>query len=110
MPLTTERDVGSGSPRNPTMVRLPSSLDGGEVEALRQSMLEALSSGADILVAASAPEQVSTAGVQAIISCARSARIAGVSFRMTEPSEALASAVAALGLETEFNRWIAHRG
>jgi chemotaxis protein CheX len=85
---------------------LPAILDITKAQELRGHMVDRLNGGA-VLVDASAVDRVSTPCIQVHLAAARSAELAGTSFRIANASAALCTALADLGLQAEFkNRMV----
>jgi chemotaxis protein CheX len=85
---------------------LPAILDITKAQELRGHMVDRLNGGA-VLVDASAVDRVSTPCIQVLLAAARSAELAGTSFRIANASAALCTALADLGLQAVFkNRMV----
>jgi len=80
-------------------IKLSADLDRANVSSLAQEAAELLASGVQQLVFdASAVQRVWLSSVQMIVSAARSAAAAGVSFELRMPTEELKGAISLAGL------------
>ncbi|HEY0330882.1 MAG TPA: STAS domain-containing protein [Rhodopseudomonas sp.] len=109
MAQATNHDAGaeqqSGSAGDAAGV-LPAVMGLTQAVALRDSLAVQLNRPAVILNAA-AIERMSTPCVQLLLSAGRQADSAGRSFQIVEASAVFRTAVADLGLQSEFAKWMA---
>ena len=84
---------------------LPQLLDLVQAQPLRDRMAALLNRGAVTLDAA-AVERMSTPCIQVLLATARSADAAGMSFVVRNASAPFLTALADLGLQPEFSKWI----
>lgn len=90
---------------SPDELALPVILDITLAQELRGHLLERLGAGA-VIMDASAVDRVSTPCIQVLLAAGRSAAESGTPFRIAGPSEAFAAALADLGVEAEFRKWV----
>lgn len=86
-------------------IKLPQELDLTAARSLRNSLAEQMTNGA-VVVDASTVERASTPCMQVLLAAARSADAAGVSFTITNASDAFGRALADLGLQSNFSKWM----
>lgn len=80
-------------------------LDLTEANRLRDDMIRFATEG-DILLDASAVERMSTPCVQVLLSAGRTMASGRKIFKISNPSDAFGSAIAELGLQAEFDKWM----
>ena len=86
-------------------LRLPSSLDLGLARQLWERLREAASSGAFCVDAADV-QRLSTSCTQVLFAAAVAAENSGKPLRILNASQAFLSAIADLGLDDHFKKWI----
>ena len=87
-------------------ISLPELLDLQASESLRDTLFRSLGTGPLTLDAATV-ERMSTPCVQVLLAAGRTADSAATPFRILNASDAFQSAIADLGLRTEFDKWVA---
>ena len=85
---------------------LPAVLDLTEAQNLRDTMA-AMLGNRPLLLDASAVERMSTPCSQVLLAAGRAADRAGLPFRINGASEVFKTALADLGLQSEFKKWMA---
>lgn len=85
--------------------RLPQLLDFAQAQNLRDTLAALLRDGA-LALDASAVERMSTPCAQVLLATGRAAGTAGTSFEIRNASDVFRTALADLGLQTEFKNWI----
>lgn len=85
---------------------VPATLDLTAARDLRERLI-AMLSGNGVVLDMSAVDRMSTPCMQILLAAGRSADAAEVSFQIVDASDAFRSAVADLGLETQFSNWMA---
>ncbi len=90
-------------------VRVPlvADLDLFAAESLRDALCEAIDHGKRLVLDGSRVERLSTACIQVLLSAARTIERDGREMRLEDPSPALISAFADLGLSSEIVHWSA---
>ena len=91
-------------PRQP-LNKLPSVLDLTGAQSLRDTLVGLLGDGS-LLLDASAVERMSTPCAQVLLAAARAADLAGSPFQVFEASDVFQAALADLGLQDEFKKWM----
>ncbi|WP_257169950.1 STAS domain-containing protein [Bradyrhizobium sp. SRS-191] len=84
---------------------LPQMLDLTQAAPLRDEMVRLAGAGG-IALDASGVERMSTPCVQILLAAGRGAEAASKSFKITQASELFRTAVAELGLRSEFDKWM----
>jgi anti-anti-sigma regulatory factor len=74
---------------------------------LHAALLKALERGRTIAIDAAPVERISTPAIQVLLAAAKAAEAAKLKFRVTNPSPALVSAFADLGLKPTLDQWSA---
>ena len=92
-------------PRTSDVVPLPSVLDATTAHALKETLLEALSLRADVVIDGAGVERVGTPGVQVLVAAGRSLVAGPHRLVLAKPSRALCEAFADLGLAAELKLW-----
>jgi hypothetical protein len=82
-------------------IALPAIVDLDALDPIRDELIDAIDSGA-VTVKGAAIERVATNALFLLLSAAETARRNNFAFAVTEPSEALRSAVSRLGLGARF--------
>lgn len=82
-------------------VVLPSIVDLDALDAIRETLLDALQAGA-VAVDGGAVERLSTNALFMLLSAAETARAAGVGFSLARASDAMSAAIERLGLDGAF--------
>ena len=85
---------------------VPATLDLTAARDLRERLIPMLS-GSGVVLDMSAVDRMSTPCLQVLLAAGRAADTAEVSFQIVDASDAFRSAVADLGLETQFSNWMA---
>lgn len=88
-----------------TSVALPAIVDLDSLDGIRDGLIDAIEEGA-VVVDAGAVERVSTNGLFMLLSAAQTARRNQFDFAITQPSAALTTAIARLGLDAQFSGMI----
>jgi chemotaxis protein CheX len=84
---------------------LPQILDFTQAQPLRETMTTLLNAGA-LMLDASAVERMSTPCAQVLLATGRTAASSGASFKILNASAAFQTALADLGLQSEFDNWM----
>jgi chemotaxis protein CheX len=103
--LSPSADMPSGPQSGGALHRLPQILDFTQAQNLRDTMAALLGDGA-LVLDASAVERMSTPCAQVLLATGRAAGSAGTSFEIRNASDVFRTALADLGLQTEFNNWM----
>lgn len=98
-------DVASEKHCRDAVTALPSVLDLTQAQILRDAMLVVLSDRS-VLLDAGAVERMSTPCAQVLLAAGRAADLASSSFQITGASDAFRTALADLGLQAEFEKWM----
>jgi chemotaxis protein CheX len=98
-------DVTPGRESDGGPNRLPQVLDFTQAQNLRDTMAALLRDGA-LVLDASAVERMSTPCAQVLLAAGRAAGSAGTSFEIRDASDVFRTALADLGLQTEFKNWM----
>ena len=98
-------DAAPGQELRQPLYRLPSVLDLTGAQSLRDTLVALLGDGS-LLLDASAVERMSTPCVQVLLAAARAADLAGSPFQVLDASEVFQAALADLGLQDEFKKWM----
>lgn len=98
-------DVAPGRELSPSPSILPSVLDLTGAQSLRDTLVALLGNGS-VLLDASAVERMSTPCAQVLLAAARAADLAGSSFQLVSASDVFRAALADLGLQAEFKKWM----
>jgi anti-anti-sigma regulatory factor len=85
--------------------QLSSVLDLVQAQVLRDDLIRLLQDGAMVLDAG-AVERMSTPCAQVLLAAGRAAEAAGTNLQIVNASEGFRSALADLGLQTEFKHWV----
>ena len=85
--------------------RLPGSLDLTAARELRDDLQSRMMVGA-VTMDAAGVDRLSTPCVQVLLAAGRAAASANVSFRILNASEVFRTAVAELGLKSQFSNWM----
>ncbi|MDO9474660.1 MAG: STAS domain-containing protein [Caulobacter sp.] len=80
-------------------------LDLTGAQSLRDTLVALLGNGS-VLLDASAVERMSTPCAQVLLAAARAADLAGSSFQLVSASDVFRAALADLGLQAEFKKWM----
>ncbi len=106
-PNTLNDDAGppSGGLSESAPTPLPQMLDLPAAQALRELLSHAIAEGGFALDAA-AVERLSTPCAQLLLSACRSANSACASFKIFNASDVFRTALADLGLQSEFSKWM----
>lgn len=89
---------------------LPAILDIGNAQELQETLAAALEQGPVLRLNGSKTQQVSTPGVQVLLSAAQSAAAGGGRLILSSPSPALREAFEGLGLPNQLSEWRAANG
>ena len=89
---------------------LPAILDIGNAQELQESLAAALEQSPVLRLNGAKTQQVSTPGVQVLLSAAQSAAAGGGSLILNSPSPALKEAFESLGLPNQLSEWRAANG
>lgn len=89
---------------------LPANLDIGTAQELQESLAAALEQSPVLRLNGSKTQQVSTPGVQLLLSAAQSAAAGGGRLVLSNPSPALKEAFEGLGLPNQLSEWSAANG
>lgn len=84
---------------------LPDILDFTQAQPLRDTLTMLLNAGA-LMLDASAVERMSTPCAQVLLAAGRTAASSGASFKILNASAAFRTALADLGLQSEFDNWM----
>jgi chemotaxis protein CheX len=84
---------------------LPAILDFSQAQPLRETMTTLLNAGA-LTLDASAVERMSTPCAQVLLATGRTAASSGASFKILNASAVFRTALAELGLQSEFDNWM----
>lgn len=98
-------EIVSGQEPSEAVNTLPSVLGLTEAQNLRDRMV-ALLGDRPLLLDASAVERMSTPCAQILLAAGRAADVAGFSFQIIDASEVFRTALADLGLQAEFKKWM----
>ncbi len=98
-------DAVPGQELRQPLHRLPSVLDLTRAQPLRDTLVALLGDGS-LLLDASAVERMSTPCVQLLLAAARAADLAGSPFQILDASDVFQAALADLGLQGEFKKWM----
>jgi len=98
-------DVAPGQDADAPLNRLSQVLDLTQAQNLRDTVAALLNDG-PVLLDASAVERMSTPCAQVLLAAGRAADLAGSSFQIIDASEVFRTALADLGLQTEFRNWV----
>jgi len=91
-------------PGGPEIV-LPQILDFAQAQVLRDTLI-GLPGTAALVLDASAVERMSTPCAQVLLAAGRTAESTGTSLKILNASEVFTSALAELGLQPEFSKWV----
>lgn len=95
-------DVFAGEP---TVHALPSIVDLPAAQALKEILVEELSSGVSVRLDGADVERIGTPAVQVLLAAARTFSAQGRTFVLARPSAVLSAAFADLGLSRELAAW-----
>jgi anti-anti-sigma regulatory factor len=98
-PVVDDREPGD------VVNTLPAVLDLTEAQSLRNTVA-ALLADRSLILDASGVERMSTPCSQILLAAGRAADLAGSSFRIVDASEVFRTALADLGLNVEFGKWM----
>jgi anti-anti-sigma regulatory factor len=99
------RETTAGMPGSGGVHLLPQMLDLVQATHLRDDMMRLAGAGG-LLLDASAVERMSTPCAQVLLAAARAAQASKESFKITNASETFRTAIAELGLQSEFSNWM----
>jgi len=98
-------ELPCGLQRDEVSNRLPQLLDITQAQTLRDLVTARLGNGA-LVLDAGAVERMSTPCVQVLLAAGRAADLAGSAFQIINASDVFRTALADLGLQTEFSNWV----
>ena len=98
-------DVPSGQDLSAALSKLPQVLDLTQAQSLRDAMAARLGDG-PLVLDASAVERMSTPCAQVLLAAGRTADLAGFPLQIIDPSDVFLAALADLGLQAEFKKWM----
>jgi len=90
---------------NPEMVALAPVLDAAAAHALRDTLLEAVSLRADVVLDGAGVERIGTPAVQVLLAAGRALAAGSRRLVLAKPSRALSGAFEDLGLSVELRSW-----